>query len=149
MGFVATAMAGGSAAAATKKQTPATPGAPPAFGTAPAAGPAVSVETFREAEKLLRVTESEPHLAEAAGNWSQAMAPLYERRTGPRKLEPGSEDVPATVWNPEMTPLGQAQPAGNAIFKPSLPDPGPLPAKNEEIAFSTVVQLSGWIGPVR
>ena len=138
-------MAGGGAAAATKKQTPGTPGAPPAFGTAPAAGPAVSVETFREAEKLVRLTESEPHLAEAAGNWAQAMAPVYERRTGPRKLAPGYADVPATVWNPEMTPFGQAHVAGKATFAPSLPDPGPLPAEDEDIAFSTVVQLSGWI----
>lgn len=139
------AVAGGSAAAATRRQTPATPGAPPAFGTAPAAGPAVSVDTFREAEKLVRVTDSEPHLAEAAGNWAQAMAPVYERRTGPRRLEPGYDVAPATVWNPEMTPVGQAQLFGRANFEPSLPDPVDLPGKDEDIAFSTLVQLAGWI----
>jgi len=31
------------------------PGAPPAFGTAPAVGPEVSAATFAEAEKLVRV----------------------------------------------------------------------------------------------
>ncbi len=149
MGAVATAIAGGGEVAAAREQMPATPGAPPAFGTAPAAGPAVSVETFREAEKLVRVTDSEAHLAEAAGNWAQAMAPVYERRTGPRKLEPGYDVAPATVWNPEMTPVGQAtsqpQASGKVKFEPSLPDPGPLPAKDEDIAFSTVVQLAGWL----
>ena len=149
MGLVATAVAGGGEAVAARKQTPATPGAPPAFGTAPAAGPAVSVETFREAEKLVRVTDSEAHLAEAAGNWAQAMAPVYERRTGPRKLEPGYDVAPATVWNPEMTPVGQAvnqtQLVGHANFEPSLTDPGALPAKDEDIAFGTVVQLAGWM----
>ncbi len=149
MGAVATAIAGGGEVAAAREQVPATPGAPPAFGTAPAAGPAVSVETFREAEKLVRVTDSEAHLAEAAGNWAQAMAPVYERRTGPRKLEPGYDVAPATVWNPEMTPVDQAasqtQPSGEVNFEPSLPDPGPLPTKDEDIAFSTVVQLAGWL----
>ncbi len=149
MGAVATAIAGGGEVAAAREQMPATPGAPPAFGTAPAAGPAVSVETFREAEKLVRVTDSQAHLAEAAGNWAQAMAPVYERRTGPRKLEPGYDVAPATVWNPEMTPVDQAasqpQPSDKVNFEPSLPDPGPLPAKDEDIAFSTVVQLAGWL----
>ena len=131
--------------AAPTGQTPQTPGAPPAFGTAPAAGPPVDVETFRQAEKLVRVDFSESELAEAAGNWRQAMAPLYERRTGPRKLEIGDEVAPATVWNPEMTPLGQIDVRPNSGFDPSLIDPGPLPARDEDIAFSTVVQLSGWI----
>ncbi len=144
MGVLGTAIAGGSAAAAGK-QTPSTPGAPPAFGTAPAVGPAVSVETFREAEKLVRVTDSEPHLAEAAGSWTQAMAPLYERRTGPRVLEPGYDIAPATVWNPELTPIGQAHPDGRGNFQPNLPDPGPLPTADAEIAFSTVAQLAGWL----
>ena len=144
VGAVGSAMTGESAEA-TKKQTPQTPGAPPAFGTAPPAGPAVSVETFREAEKLVRVENGEAHLAEAAGNWPQAMAPLYERRTGPRTLEPGYDAAPATVWNPEMTPVGQVQMFAKASFELNLPDPGPLPAADEDIAFSTAVQLSGWI----
>ena len=142
---IAGATMAGESAEATKKQTPQTPGAPPAFGTAPPAGPAVSVETFREAEKLVRVENNEAHLAEAAGNWPQAMAPLYERRTGPRALEPGYDAAPATVWNPEMTPVGQAQIFAKASFQLNLPDPGPLPAADEDIAFSTAVQLSGWI----
>jgi Asp-tRNA(Asn)/Glu-tRNA(Gln) amidotransferase A subunit family amidase len=132
-------------AAPTKKQTPQTPGAPPAFGTAPPAGPAVTVETFREAEKVVRVEYTEAHLAEVAGNWQQAMAPVYERRTGPRKLAIPYDVAPATVWNPEMTPLGQLLPMPSTGFQPSLPTPGPLPGRDEDIAFATVVELSGWI----
>ncbi len=131
------------------KQTPQTPGAPPAFGTAPPAGPSVSVETFRDAEKLVRVENTEAHLAEAAGNWQQAMAPVYERRTGPRKLELGYDAAPATVWNPQMnpqmTPLSQPVSLPAARFEPNLPEPKPLPAEDEDIAFSTVVELAGWI----
>ncbi len=96
------------AAKAAKRQTPQTPGAPPAFGTAPAAGPAVTADTFRDAEKLVRVDETEAHLAEMAGNWAQAMAPVYERRTGPRRLALGYDAAPATLWNPLLpgTPAG-------------------------------------------
>ena len=132
-------------ASPTRKQTPQTPGAPPAFGTAPPAGPAVSVETFREAEKLVRVDYTDAHLAEVAGNWPQAMAPVYERRTGPRKLELGYDVQPATVWNPRMTSLGQPIVFPPAQFQPSVPEPKPLPANDEDIAFSTVLELSDWI----
>ncbi len=84
-------------------QTPATPGAPPAFGTAPPVGPEVSTATFVEAEKLVQVTMSPEHRAEAAGNWRQSMAAVYERRTGPRKVEIEYGDAPATVWNPRLS----------------------------------------------
>ncbi len=143
MGLVGAAMS--NEAGATKKQTPQTPGAPPAFGTAPPAGPVVTADTLREAEKLVRVEYSDAHLAEAAGNWAQAMAPVYERRTGPRKLPLGYDVPPATVWNPEMLPFGQLPSLPAPLFEPSLPEPGPLPTKDEDIAFSTVVALSGWI----
>src|SRR5689334_21426388 len=64
-----------------------TPGAPPAFGTAPPVGPEVSPATFAEAEKLVRVEMTAAEKEQAAGNWRSAMAPLYERRTGPHKLD--------------------------------------------------------------
>lgn len=136
-----------SAEAATpgRRQTPQTPGAPPAFGTAPPVGPTVSPSTFREAEKLVRVENTDAHLAEAAGNWQQAMAPVYERRTGPRKLTLGYEDAPATVWNPAMKPFGQASTAPAGAFQPTRSVSKPLPEADDEIAFSNVVDLSGWI----
>ena len=40
----------------TPSQTPTTPGAPPTFGTGAGSGPAVTPETFAEAEKLMQVT---------------------------------------------------------------------------------------------
>src|SRR5579875_3062722 len=121
-------------AKAARRQTPQTPGAPPAFGTAPPAGPPVDVETFRQAEKVVRVEYTEPHLAEVAGNWAQAMAPVYERRTGPRKLEIGYDVAPATVWDPELLPIGEIAVRPFTGFEPSLPAPAPLPSRDEDIA---------------
>ena len=68
----------------------ATPGSPPAFGTAPEVGPVVSPATFAEAEKLMQFNLSPSEREQAAGNWRRSMAPLYERRTGPRKFDPPS-----------------------------------------------------------
>ena len=51
------------------RRTPAqlpTPGAPPAFGTAPAVGPEVSAATFAEAEKLVQVQMTAPEREQAA-----------------------------------------------------------------------------------
>src|SRR3984893_16187102 len=72
--------------------SPATPpGMPPAFGTGPSVGPEVTPATLAEAEKLMQVELTPAERAQAAGNWRVSMAPLYERRTGPRKvaLDPG------------------------------------------------------------
>lgn len=145
LGAVAGMLPGTSARAAQVPQTPQIPGAPPAFGTAPPAGPAVNAETFAQAQELVRVEMSQAHRAEAARSWQQTMAPLYERRTGPRTLALGYGDAPATVWNPQMTPLGEAgsQPAGS--FQASQPTMRPVPQADEDLAFSTVVDLSGWI----
>src|SRR5262249_46418428 len=71
-------------------QTP--PGAPPAFGTAPAYGPEVSPATFAEAEKLVNVQMTAREREQAAANWRRSLAPLYERRTGPRKLDLASDE---------------------------------------------------------
>src|ERR1700720_4816402 len=71
------------------------PGAPPAFGTAPDAGPPVSTSTFAEAEKLVQFELSPLDRQTAAGNWRKAMAPLYERRAGPRKFFPPPSVAPA------------------------------------------------------
>ena len=96
--FLITAAMGGLTVAACRPQRqaagtsapPSTPGAPPAFGTAPGTGPDVSPATFAEAEKLAQVSMTDAERATAAGNWRRTMAPLVERRVGPRKvaLEP-------------------------------------------------------------
>lgn len=120
-----------------------TPGAPPAFATAPPVGPAVNAGTFAEAEKLERVMLSEAHRAEAAESWQQAMAPLYERRTGPRKVELPETLFPASGWDP-VIPGAPTGPQRN-VFVPALPDAGKVPASEEEIAFAAVWQLAHWI----
>jgi Asp-tRNA(Asn)/Glu-tRNA(Gln) amidotransferase A subunit family amidase len=136
-------------------QTPAppqaqTPGAPTVFGTAPPVGPKVSAETFVEAGKLMQIEMKPADLAEAAGNWSQAMAPVYERRVGPRKLAITDADVPATVWDPEMGRLAHNEPARSPGTFPAStiyhgPPVPPLPSSDNDIAFATVVNLSSWI----
>jgi Asp-tRNA(Asn)/Glu-tRNA(Gln) amidotransferase A subunit family amidase len=132
-----------SQAQAPAPTTTGTPGAPPAFGTAPAVGPEVSAATFDEAEKLVQVNMTAADEAQAASNWRVSMAALYERRTGPRKVALESTLAPATQWNPVL-PGAKAGPAQNAFVR-SAHDPGPLPASETEIAFAPVTQLSRWI----
>ena len=82
--------------------TPATPGAPPTFGTGTGSGPAVSPATFAEAEKLMQVTMTAAERQQAADSWRQSLAPYLERRTGPRKVAIAATDAPATLWNPML-----------------------------------------------
>jgi len=62
------------------------PGQPPAFGTGPVVGPVITPATIAEAEKLVQVTYTANERAQAAANWRVSLAPVYERRTGPKKL---------------------------------------------------------------
>jgi Asp-tRNA(Asn)/Glu-tRNA(Gln) amidotransferase A subunit family amidase len=119
------------------------PGAPPAFGAGPAVGPEVSSATFAEAEKLVQVEMTVAERAMAAASWRQTMAAIYERRTGPRKVALESTLAPATRWNPVLTGL-KAGPERDRFIR-SKSDPGPLPARDEDIAFASVTQLSRWI----
>lgn len=118
-------------------------GTPPAFGTAPPVGPEVSPATFAEAEKLVRVELTDPERAEAAGNWRMAMAPLYERRTGPNKVKIEPADLPYSLWNPVL-PGEKAGPQRDQFIR-SKADPGPLPQNEEDIAFAPVTHLASWI----
>ncbi len=120
-----------------------TPGAPPAFGTSPAVGPEVAATTFAEAEKLVQIEMSAADRAIAASNWRMQMAPVYERRTGPRKLALEPSLAPATVWNPSLPGIAKL-PAANEFIRDTKPA-GALPSKDEDIAFATVAQLSLWI----
>ena len=71
------------------------------------------------------------------------MAPLLERRVGPRKVPLGQEDAPATRWDPRLTPA-QAGPARDRFIR-SADARESLPASDDAIAFAPVTQLSGWI----
>jgi Asp-tRNA(Asn)/Glu-tRNA(Gln) amidotransferase A subunit family amidase len=119
------------------------PGAPPAFGTAPPVGPEVSASTFNEAEKLVQIELSPAARQMAAGNWRKQMAPVYERRTGPRKLSLESSVAPATRWDPILP----GQPAGPVRdrFVRTKSAADPLPAADADIAFAPVTQLARWI----
>ncbi len=138
-----TAVAKGQASASDPKVTPRAEAMPPVFGTAPPVGPEVSVATFAEAEKLVRFELTPRDRAQAAGNWREAMAGVYERRTGPRKVKIEDSVAPASRWDP-MIPGVPPGPSKDR-FLPSKADPGPLPRKDDDIAFAPVTALSHWI----
>jgi Asp-tRNA(Asn)/Glu-tRNA(Gln) amidotransferase A subunit family amidase len=137
------------AAMQAEAQTPAgqsqelPPGAPPAFGTAPPVGPEVSPATFAEAEKLVQLEMTSVDRATAASNWRMQMAPLLERRTGPRKIALESTLAPATLWNPSLPGIMKAEQSGDRFVRSEVRFP--LPTTEEAIAFAPVWQLSRWI----
>ena len=134
------------ASAQTPPQQP-TPGAPPAFGTAPAAGPEVSAATFAEAQKLVQVDLRPSDREEAAANWRTQMAPNYEFRVGPRKVPLEETLAPATLWNPAQPGIVKQnnEPEKQADFVRSTGNDASLPSTDEAIAYATVAQLSLWI----
>jgi Asp-tRNA(Asn)/Glu-tRNA(Gln) amidotransferase A subunit family amidase len=104
----------------------------------------VSPDTFAEAGKLVQVPLSPAARQMAAGNWRSQMAPVYERRTGPRKFPLDASLAPASRWDPVLSP----QPAGappRDRFLASRAAPGPLPADDRDLAFASVTQLARWI----
>ena len=121
----------------------ATPGAPPAFGTAPAVGPEVSIATFAEAEKLVQAPLNAKDRAQAAGNWRQAMAGLYERRVGPKKVAIEATIAPYSTWNPVLP--GQSHGPERDLFVRTTGSVPELPTSDAEIAFAPVTLLSRWI----
>ena len=150
--FLITAPLGAAAAAiacrsepqtATVTPPPATPGAPPTFGSGPVSGPAVSPSTFAEAERLAQVTMSAAEREMAAASWPRSMAPLLERRVGPRKIVLEPTVAPATRWNPAL-PGEAAGPARDAFVRTSGTAVA-LPASDADIAYAPVAQLSRWI----
>jgi Asp-tRNA(Asn)/Glu-tRNA(Gln) amidotransferase A subunit family amidase len=136
----------GASSASAPASTSSTPGAPPAFGTAPEVGPPVTAQTFAEAEKLVQVQLSDAERQMAADSWRRTMAALLERRTGPRKGVIETTLAPATQWNPAAvaaTTLSNA-PTRDRFVRSKI-DPGPLPSSDDQIAFAPVTKLSRWI----
>jgi Asp-tRNA(Asn)/Glu-tRNA(Gln) amidotransferase A subunit family amidase len=127
----------------TPSQTPTTPGAPPTFGTGAGFGPAVTPETFAEAEKLMQVTMTAAERQQAADSWRTSLAQYLERRTGPRKVSLKDTDAPATLWHPLLPGIAAVQLRDR--FVRSNAGATPLPAADEAIAFAPVTQLSRWI----
>lgn len=120
-----------------------TPGAPPAFGTAPPVGPEISASDLKAAEKLVNFHLTDAERAQAAGNWRTSLAPYYERRVGPRKVAIESSIAPWSQWNPVLP--GHSSGPSRDRFVRSSADPGPLPATDAAIAFAPVTRLSKWI----
>lgn len=120
-----------------------TPGAPPAFGTAPAVGPEVTIGTFGEAEKLVQASLTPADRAQAAANWRNAMALLYERRTGPRRIAIPNEIQPFSTVRASL-PGQSSGPTTDRFFR-STADNASLPATDREIAYASVTRLSRWI----
>ncbi len=103
----------------------------------------VSPSTFAEAERLVQVTLRDADRAMAAASWRQSMAPLLERRVGPRKVVLEATLAPATQWDPVLA--GAPRGPTRDRFVRSTSDPGPLPTSDAEIAFAPVTRLSRWI----
>ena len=111
-------------------------GMPPAFGTAKPVGPEVSEETFVEAEKLVQMNLSKVDIVQAAKTWRVNLAPLYERRVGPRKMELQDGLAPWSRWDPVL-PGTKTGPERNRLVR-STTEVGPLPSTGADIAFATV-----------
>jgi Asp-tRNA(Asn)/Glu-tRNA(Gln) amidotransferase A subunit family amidase len=143
------ALIGAGAGGAQSATTPTAPkssaasSTPPAFGTATAVGPEVTAATFAEAEKLMRVRMSPADRTEAALNWRESMAPLYERRTGPRRVDLEPSLAPYSQCNPVLP--GRHPAPRTDEFIPSARSPGPLPARDADIAFAPLWKLSRWV----
>ena len=132
-----------SAASQAPGAQPATPGAPVAFNTAPPVGPEVTTATFAEAEKLSQITMTDAERTMAVGSWRRAMAPMLERRTGPRKVALEPELAPASHWNPVLP--GMTVGPQRDRFVRSAADNVAMPTNDDDIAHSPVTRLSRWI----
>jgi Asp-tRNA(Asn)/Glu-tRNA(Gln) amidotransferase A subunit family amidase len=141
-GLVGAATVRSAAAAPDPTVTPVA-GTPPAFGTAPPVGPDITTATVAEAQKLVRIEFTPAQQAQMAGSWQRAMASTMERRTGPRKLALETDLVPATLWNP-MIPGVAPGPSRNRFVASAAPA-GPLPQKDDDIAFATIAAQGQWI----
>ncbi len=103
----------------------------------------VTAQTFAESEKLMQVGLTRAQREQAAFSWPSAMAPLAARRVGAHALALPESLPPAATWRPaEVAPV--AMPAHDRIVR--SPDAaGPLPARDDDIAYAPVTSLARWI----
>lgn len=118
-------------------------GSPPVFGAAPPVGPEIGPGTIAEAEKLVQVSYTQAERAQAAASWRVTLAPVYERRTGPRRIDLEPALAPATLWQPVL-PGTAARPIRDRFLR-SRQALLPLPERDEDIAYAPVTALSQWI----
>jgi Asp-tRNA(Asn)/Glu-tRNA(Gln) amidotransferase A subunit family amidase len=103
----------------------------------------VTADTFREAQKLVQITLTGSELGEAATNWSDGIAAIYERRTGPRRVRLEDDLAPLSHYDPVLP--GQARGPARDRFVRSAADVGPLPGSDADIAHAPVYKLSRWL----
>ena len=117
------------------------PAATPSEAATP--GPGVTAQTFAESEKLMQVGLTLAQRELAASSWPSAMAPLAARRVGAHALALPESLAPAATWRPaEVAPV--AMPARDRIVR-SPDTAGPLPARDDDIAYAPVTSLARWI----
>jgi len=143
LGLVGIAAADGARAFAGEPVQEPPPGTPPAFGTGPAVGPEVTPATIAEAERLVQVEYTAAERAQAAGNWRVSLAPLFERRTGPRKLALDPALAPGSRWDPSLPGIPPGP--SHRRFVRSTQAAGIPPTRDEDIAFARLPTLSRWI----
>jgi amidase len=141
LGVIGVAAVGHVARAADPPPAPA--GSPPAFGTGPLVGPEIGPATIAEAEKLAQVRYTAAQRTQGAASWRAALASLYERRTGPRKVALADSVAPASQWNPALPGLTIGPTRNRFVRTPGAA--ARLPARDEDIAFAPVTQLARWI----
>jgi len=96
-------------------------------------------ETIAAAERLMGVCYTEAERALMQGN----LAPQIENAQKRRALDFPNDLAPATRFDPRLP--GFRAPAPQGPVRWSEPDPGPLPANDEDIAFAPVTHLARWI----
>ena len=96
-------------------------------------------ETIAAAERVMGVRYTEAERTMMQGN----LAPQIENARKRRELVFANDLAPATRFDPRLP--GFRAPAPQRPVRWSEPDPGPLPANDEDIAFAPVTRLAGWI----
>jgi hypothetical protein len=125
---------------------PAPAGAPPTFGATPPVGPDVTPATFAEAEKLMQVALTPAAARDGRGSWRVSLASTMERRTGPRKLALAPERRAGHgVAARRHGAARRSRSRQRERFLRSGAPAGPLPSRDEDIAYAPVTKLSRWI----
>ena len=96
-------------------------------------------ETIAAAERVMGVRYTEAERAMMRGN----LAPQIESARKRRELDFPNDLAPATRFDPRLP--GFRAPAPQRPLRWSETDPGPPPAREEDLAFAPVAHLAHWI----
>ena len=99
----------------------------------------LEADTIAAAERVVGVHYTEAERAMMQGN----LAPQIENARKRRELAFPNDLAPATRFDPRLP--GFRAPAPHCALRWSEPDPGPLPPRDEDIAFAPVTHLAHWI----